>query len=140
MPDEPASLEQLAELARLNDILVRVEGLRAMAAAASGRAALVLDSVRRLPTARSSRSEPRPATPTRDDPPSPFTDLKEACKLSGLKARTLRNLLHARDPQLLAARLPGKAYRFHRERFMTWVESRPDYARLPGVKKARRKS
>lgn len=70
--------------------------------------------------------------------PSPVVELEEACALSGLRPRTLRNLLHARDPLLLAARLPGKGYRFHRERFLKWVESRPDYARLPGVKEARR--
>ena len=72
-------------------------------------------------------------------PESPFLDLVEACELSGLRPRTLRNLLHARDPLLLAARLPGKGYRFQRELFLSWVKTRPDYARLPGVRRARRK-
>mgnify|MGYP000337539874 CR=1 FL=1 len=72
-------------------------------------------------------------------PPSPFLELAEACELCGLQPRSLRNLLHARDAGLLAAKLPGKAYRFNRERFLKWVEHRPEYARLPGVKKRRRR-
>jgi hypothetical protein len=79
-----------------------------------------------------------PATPP-PQPPSPFLNLEEACALCGLQARSLRNLLHERDAGLLAAKLPGKAYRFHRERFLKWVEHRPEYARLPGVKKRRRR-
>ncbi|MBM3982933.1 MAG: helix-turn-helix domain-containing protein [Planctomycetes bacterium] len=72
--------------------------------------------------------------------PLPYLDINEACQLSGLARRTIRNLLHVRDPLLLAARLPGKAYRFHRERFQKWIEARPAYSRLPGVKEYRHRS
>lgn len=89
----------------------------------------------------------RPVTADTNPQPSlsptaslPFLFIEEASELCGLSIRTLRNLLHARDPLLLAARLPGKSYRFHRERFLLWVERRPDYAQLPGVVEARNKT
>lgn len=89
--------------------------------------------VRRVEDILDDCAHPAPLPPS----PSPFLDLSEACALCGLQPRSLRNLLNARDAGLLAAKLPGKAYRFHRERFLYWVEHRPEYARLPGVKKRR---
>ena len=76
---------------------------------------------------------------SRQSPSRRSLNLEKHAPLCGLKPRTLRNLLHARDAILLASRLPGKGYRFDRAKFLKWVESRPDYARLPGVKEARRK-
>ena len=93
-----------------------------------------------LASASAHAAEPPPkSAPSPVNSTSEFVELEEACTLSGRRPRTIRNLLYAKDPLLLAARLPGKGYRFNRGRFLKWVEERPDYARLPGVKEARRK-
>ena len=83
------------------------------------------------------RRTPAPP-PTAPQTPLPYIGMAEACQLCGLRPKTLRNLLHARDAGLLAAKLPGKAHRFHRERFAKWIETRKDYSRLPGVKSRRK--
>ena len=74
-------------------------------------------------------------------PPAPSSaevvGIDEAVALSGKAKATIRNRLSARDPLLLAARLPGKGYRFNRARFMKWVESCPEYATLPGIKRSK---
>jgi hypothetical protein len=71
-------------------------------------------------------------------PSSEIVGIDEAIVLSGKAKATIRNRLSARDPLLLAARLPGKGYRFNRTRFMKWVESCPEYATLPGVRGSKR--
>ena len=75
----------------------------------------------------------RPPTPSSPE----VVGIEEAVALSGKAKATIRNRLSARDPLLLAARLPGKGYRFNRARFMKWVESCPEYATLPGIKRSR---
>ena len=100
---------------------------------------VIADSMKKVRRVEDILDDCAPPTPPPPQPPSPFLNLAEACALCGLQPRTLRNLLHENDAGLIAARLPGKAYRFHRERFQKWVEHRPEYARLPGVKKRRRR-
>jgi hypothetical protein len=75
-------------------------------------------------------SSPAPSTPE-------IVGIDEAVALSGKAKATIRNRLSARDPLLLAARLPGKGYRFNRTRFMRWVESCPEYGTLPGINRSR---
>jgi hypothetical protein len=75
----------------------------------------------------------RPPTPSSPE----VVGIEEAVALSGKAKATIRNRLSARDPLLLAARLPGKGYRFNRARFMKWVESCPEYATLPGIKRSK---
>jgi hypothetical protein len=70
---------------------------------------------------------------------SEVVGIEEAILLSGKSKATIRNRLSARDPLLLAARLPGKSYRFNRVRFMKWIEGCPEYATLPGIKRSRSK-
>ena len=100
---------------------------------------IIADSMKKVRRVEDVLDDCTPPAPPAPQPPSPFVDLTEACELCGLQPRSLRNLLHEKDAGLLAAKLPGKAYRFHRERFLKWVEHRPEYARLPGVKKRRRR-
>jgi hypothetical protein len=75
----------------------------------------------------------RPPTPSSPE----IVGIDEAVLLSGKAKATIRNRLSARDPLLLAARLPGKGYRFNRARFMKWVERCPEYATLPGIKRSK---
>ena len=69
---------------------------------------------------------------------SEVVGIEEAIVLSGKSKATIRNRLSARDPLLLAARLPGKGYRFNRTRFMRWVEGCPEYATLPGIRRSKK--
>ena len=100
---------------------------------------VIADAMKKVRRVEDILDDCAPPAPPPSQPPLPFLNLAEACVLCGLQPRSLRNLLHEKDAGLLAAKLPGKAYRFHRERFLKWVEHRPEYARLPGVKKRRRR-
>lgn len=89
--DPPADPQQLAELARLTDMLAQVEGLHSTAVAVSSRASLVLERLRRLPTAPP-RPKLRPATPTAQV--SPFLDIREAAEYCRMSKGTLYNALY----------------------------------------------
>lgn len=79
----------------------------------------------------------QPATSSLSTSSSEIVGIDEAITLSGKSKATIRNRLSARDPLLLAARLPGKAYRFNRTRFMKWIDACQEYAALPGIKRSR---